>query len=65
MEASGGKNYAPAKMAEHPKAKGFTKKQLAASMQRLLDSKRIKLLTEGSESRQRTRLVIIEPATVH
>jgi RecA-family ATPase len=65
FSTSGGKNYAPAKMAEHPKAKGFTKKQLAASMQRLLDSKRIKLVTEGSASRRRTRLVIAEPATVH
>jgi RecA-family ATPase len=60
-----GANYAPSKMAEHPKAKGFTKKQLAASMQRLMDSKRIKLAIEGSKSRQRTRLVVIEPATVH
>jgi RecA-family ATPase len=60
-----GANYAPAKMALHPKAKGFTKRQLAASMQRLLDSKRIKLVIEGSPSRQRERIAINEPATVH
>jgi RecA-family ATPase len=60
-----GANYAPAKMADHPKAKGFTKKQLAASMQRLLDKKRVKLVTEGSQSRQRTRLVIVDQPTVH
>jgi RecA-family ATPase len=65
LVTSGGKNYAPAKMVEHPKAKGFTKKQLAASMQRLLDAKRIKVITEGSKSRQRSRLVIIKPTTVH
>jgi RecA-family ATPase len=60
-----GANYAPAKMALHPKAKGFTKKQLAASMQRLLDTDRVNLVIEGSPSRQRQRLVVNEPATVH
>jgi RecA-family ATPase len=60
-----GANYAPAKMAMHPKAKGFNKRQLAASMQRLLDSKRIKVVIEGSPSRQRERIAINEPATVH
>jgi RecA-family ATPase len=60
-----GANYAPAKMASHPKAKGFTKRQLASSMQRLLDAKRIKLVIEGSPSRQRERIAISEPATVH
>ena len=60
-----GANYAPAKMELHPKAKGFTKRQLAASMQRLMDAKRVKLLVEGSKSRQRTRLVVSEPGTVH
>jgi len=60
-----GANYAPAKMELHPKAKGFTKKQLAASMQRLMDKKRVKLVTEGSQSRQRTRLIIVDQPTVH
>jgi RecA-family ATPase len=52
-----GTTYAPAKMAKHPKAKGYSKEKLAASMQRLLDSGCIKVLTEGSPSRQRSRLV--------
>jgi hypothetical protein len=60
-----GHAYAPAKMAVHPKAKGFTKKQLAASMQRLLDAKRIKVVTEGAPSKQRSRLVAIDQPTVH
>jgi RecA-family ATPase len=60
-----GTSYAPAKMAEHPKAKGFTKKQLAASMQRLLDAKCIKVVTEGSKSRQRSKLVKTDQPTVH
>ena len=65
VSTSSGKNYAPAKMAEHPKAKGVTKKQLAASMQRHFDAKRIELVIDGPESRQRARLVIVGPATVH
>jgi RecA-family ATPase len=65
LGTSGGKNFAPAKMAAHPKAKGVSNKELAASMQRLLDAKRIKLVTEGAKTRQRSRLAIIEPATVH
>jgi hypothetical protein len=60
-----GTSYAPAKMAEHPKAKGFDKKQLALSMQRLLDAVRIKVVKEGSASRQRSRLVICDQPTVH
>jgi RecA-family ATPase len=60
-----GANYAPAKMATHPKAKGFTKRQLASSMQRLLDAKRINLVIEGSPSRQREHIAISESATVH
>jgi hypothetical protein len=60
-----GTNYAPAKMALHPKAKGFTKKQLATSMQRLLDGGCIKLLTEGAPSRQRSRLVETGQPTFH
>ena len=60
-----GTSYAPAKMVQHPKAKGFSKNQLAASMQRLLDSEKIKVVTEGSKSRQRSRLVITGQPTVH
>jgi RecA-family ATPase len=60
-----GTSYAPAQMAKHPKAKGYTKNQLAASMQRLLDGKRIRVKTEGSPSRQRSRLVVIDRPAVH
>jgi hypothetical protein len=60
-----GTSYAPAKMATHPKAKGYSKNQLASAMQRLLDAKRIRVLTEGSKSRQRSRLVISDQPTVH
>jgi RecA-family ATPase len=55
-----GTNYAPAKMAKHPKAKGYRKEQFVASMQRLLDSGKIKVMTEGSPSRQRSRLVAVQ-----
>jgi hypothetical protein len=55
-----GTSYAPAKMAKHPKAKGFSKDQLAASMQRLFDSKRIAVVTEGPDSRRRSRLVVVQ-----
>ena len=51
-----------AKLAE---GKGYTKQQLAASMQRLLDAKRIKVVTEGSPTRQRSRLVVNDRPTVH
>ena len=60
-----GTTYAPAKMAGHPKAKGVTKNELAASMQRLLDAKCIKVVTEGSKSRQRSKLVKTDQPTVH
>lgn len=55
-----GTSYAPAKMAKHPLAKGFSKEQLAVSMQRLFDSKRIAVVTEGPDSRRRSRLVVVQ-----
>jgi RecA-family ATPase len=60
-----GTTYAPAKMAKHPKAKGYSKDKLAASMQRLLDGGCIKVVTEGSPSRQRSRLVVTGQPTMH
>lgn len=54
-----GTTYAPARMAKHPKAKGKTKYDFAESMQRLLDAKRIKVVTEGPPSRRRSRLVAL------
>jgi RecA-family ATPase len=55
-----GTNYAPARMIKHPKAKGYRKEQFAASMQRLLDAGKIKVVTEGPPSRQRSRLVTVQ-----
>lgn len=60
-----GTTYAPAKMAGHPKAKGVDKKELAASMQRLLDAKRIVVVTVGSKSRQRSHLEVVAKTTLH
>jgi hypothetical protein len=65
VSSKSGANYAPAKMESHPKAKGFTKRQLAGSMQRLMDAKRVRLVIEDSKSRQRTRLIVSDPATAH
>jgi hypothetical protein len=45
--------------------KGYSKDQLAASMQRLLDAGRITVLTEGSPSQQCSRLVETGQPTVH
>ncbi len=54
-----GTSYAPAKMAKHPKGKGFSKDQFAKAMQRLLDAKRVTVVTEGPPSRQRSRLAVV------
>jgi hypothetical protein len=53
-------SYAPKVMADHPKAKGVTKKQLAAAMQRLLEAGRVQVVTEGPPSKQRSRLAVVE-----
>jgi hypothetical protein len=53
-----GTNYAPAKFAKHPDAKGFTSKKLAESMQRLLDKGTIKNEPFGPPSKGRKHLVI-------
>lgn len=55
-----GTSYAPARMAKHSKGKGFSKDQFAKAMQRLLDAKRIAVVTEGPPSRQRSRLVVAQ-----
>jgi hypothetical protein len=55
-----GTSYAPAKMAKHSKGKGYTKDQFAKAMQRLLDAKRLAVMTEGPPSRQRSRLVTVQ-----
>ncbi len=53
-----GTNYAPAKMARHPDAKGHSKKVLAEAMQRLLDRGEVKIVMDGPPSRQRKRLIL-------
>jgi RecA-family ATPase len=58
LSAKPSSTYAPTMMARHPKAKGFTKRQLEAAMQRLLESKRIHIVTEGPPSKQRKRVAV-------
>jgi RecA-family ATPase len=65
LSIKSGTAYAPAKMLKHPQAKGLTKDRLAASMQRLLDDGRIKMVTEGPKSRERSRLVMVEKPNLH
>lgn len=58
VSANTGPTYAPSKFASQPEAKGIKRTQLAAAMQRLMDAGRIRMVTEGSNSRQRSRLVV-------
>jgi hypothetical protein len=53
-----GRNYAPARFAEHPEAQGISKKEFAKAMQRLLDAKVIEIRTTGRPSRQTTYLAL-------
>jgi len=57
VSANTGPTYAPKRIAEHPDADGMSKKVLAEAMQRLMDSGQIRMITEGSKSRQRSRLI--------
>jgi RecA-family ATPase len=52
-----GPSYAPKKISGHPDAKGYTKGDLAAAMQRLLDIGRLKIEVTGPPSRRYTQLV--------
>jgi RecA-family ATPase len=52
-----GPSYAPKKIFGHPDAKGYSKADLAAAMQRLLDSGRLKIEVTGPPSRRYTQLV--------
>jgi RecA-family ATPase len=54
-----GTTYAPAIFAGHPAACGVTTKEFAAAMQRLLDTKKIRIEEDGSPSRRRSRLVAL------
>lgn len=60
-----GTAYAPSKMAKHPRANSVTKSRLAASMQRLLDNNKIRIVFEGPPSKQRSRLVGVDAQTIH
>jgi len=53
-----GVNYAPAILAKRPDAGGATKKQLESAMGRLIAAGEIKVVVEGSPSRQRQRLIL-------
>ncbi|MER8958694.1 AAA family ATPase [Mesorhizobium sp. M0701] len=58
VSANTGPTYAPSKIAGHPDAKGTSKRQLVDAMARMFDAGRIKMITEGSASRMRSRLAI-------
>src|SRR5262249_5256487 len=53
-----GKNYAPARFAEHPDAGVLTSKDFARAMQRLLDAKTVCVKQWGSPSRRTEYLEI-------
>jgi RecA-family ATPase len=53
--------YAPAKFAKHPQAQNITSAAFARAMQRLLDSKKIKIEQTGKSSRPSRRLIINQP----
>jgi RecA-family ATPase len=47
-----GSNYAPRMISEHPKAKGFSLRDMETAQQRLLDDGRIRIVTEGFKSKK-------------
>ena len=46
-----GSNYAPRMISDHPKAKGFSLRDMELAQQRLLDDGRIRIVTEGPKSK--------------
>lgn len=54
-----GTSYAPARFADEPEAKAarLNKKAIGAAMSRLFAARRIRVVTEGPQSKQRTRIV--------
>jgi hypothetical protein len=50
--------YGPKIVAAHADAKGVSKTELAAAMQRLLDAGRVKIVEEGPPSRRYRRLLV-------
>ena len=55
--------YAVKVIADHPDAKGISKKELAAAQQRLLDASRIRIITEGPPSRRTQHLAVVGAAS--
>ena len=53
---AGGPTYAPKLFSEHPQSEGCTKKALKAAMDCLLTAKKIKIATDGPESKRRSFL---------
>jgi RecA-family ATPase len=49
-------NYAPAKISADPSATGFSRADMEAAQQRLIDQHRIHIATEGAPSRERKRV---------
>lgn len=52
--------YAPTVFMKHSEAKGLKRENLADAMRRLMDTGRVRMVTEGSASRKRSRLVACE-----
>lgn len=52
--------YAPTVFLKHSEAKGLKRDNLVDAMRRLMDEGRIRMVTEGSASRKRSRLVVFE-----
>ena len=63
--ASKGTTFAPAVFADEPEAKRakIGNKAFAAAMSRLFEAKRLRVVTEGPRSRQRSRIVEVPPST--
>jgi hypothetical protein len=63
QELSASKNsnsYVPTIIAERPDSEGFSKKDMEAAQQRLLDADKIHIADVGPESRKRKRIVLGE-----
>jgi DNA polymerase len=54
-----GRNYAPARFADHPEAQGISRKEFAQAMQRLLDAKVVEIRTWGRPSRLAHYLALV------
>ncbi|MEX6507459.1 bifunctional DNA primase/polymerase [Jiella sp. M17.18] len=55
-----GRNYAPKMMTEKPGSEGIKQKQFEGAMHRLMDAGRIRVEMDGSPSRQRKSLIVVQ-----